>query len=263
LAPSILLLSLADFSANAQAWTNEAVTTQQNGDGSFGDSGSVPTGSPSIAFEPDMNLGPNLQVGLSVALLPVGTASDTQEDNNGVTIQDSYNITAISFGPNLRYFFMSGEMQPYVCAGALVVPINIAYSASATIQPNPIYPPYTASGNFTGMATGGQISAGLDWHLGDTFAVSPFAGFQFAGGNSFQATINGASGGAGQTAQLEVVPTTVGNVITPVSNGKLILPVLNGSQAPLAAGSDAPAGSRPLSIDLSGPFAGIQVSAFF
>ena len=119
---------------------------------------------------------------------------------------------------------------------------------------------------FTGIAVGGQASLGLDWHLGDTFVISPFAGYQFASGNSFQSTVNNSnSSGAssGQTAQLEVVPTSNGNVITPVSNGKFILPVLNGGQLPFEAGSAIPSGSRPLEIDLSGPYAGLQVSAFF
>ncbi|HJT24658.1 MAG TPA: tetratricopeptide repeat protein, partial [bacterium] len=234
LEPSLAFISLADFTTNAQSWSNEAVTAQQNGDSSIGYSGTVPSGSPDIAIEGVWNLTPNLQVGLPIAILPVGNASDNLQDNNGVTIKDSYNITAVAFGPDLRYFFGAGEMQPYICAGAVIAPINIVYSASATLQPNPFYPPYTASGNFTGTAAGGQISAGLDWHLGDTFVVSPFAGFQFVSGNSFQATVNNSSGSgsSGQTAQLEVIPTSVGNVITPVSNGKLMYWVLNGSQQP-------------------------------
>lgn len=264
LEPSILLLSMADFTTNAQSWSKEATTAQQNGDGSTSYNGSVPAGSPNIGFEPVLNIGTNLQIGLPIAIMPVGAASDSLQDNNGVTVTDSYNITAVSLGVDVRYLFDMGDMQPYLCAGALVAPINIAYSASATLQPNPTFPPYTASGNFTGVAAGGQFSTGLDWHLDDTFVVTPFLGFQFASGNSFQANISSSNtGNSGQTAQLEIVPTSVGNVVTPVVNGKLMLPVLNGSQAPLEAGSDVPPGSRPLAIDLSGPFFGIGVSAFF
>ena len=259
LEPSILLFSLGDFNTNAQSWSGGAVAAQPS-DPSLSYNGIVPTASLDLAFEPVLNLGPDLQVGLPVNLMPVGTASDNLQDNNGVTFMDSYNITGLSIGLDLRYFFMKGDWRPYVCAGGLVAPINIEYSASANQGTTQLY---SASGNFAGVAAGGQFSAGLDWHLGDTFVVSPFAGFQFAGGNSFQATINSGSPGAGQTTQLYVIPTSVGNVIAPVSNGKLVLPVLNGSQPSLAADSDIPSGSRPLEIDLSGPYAGIQVSAFF
>ena len=259
LEPSILLFGLADFNTNAQSWANGAATLQSS-DPSLSYTGVVPTGSLDYALEPVLNLGPDLQLGLPINVMPIGAATDNLQDSNGVTVMDSYNITAVSIGLDLRYFFMKGDLQPYVCAGGLVAPININYSASANQGSTQVY---SASGNFAGVAAGGQISAGFDWHLGDTFVVSPFAGFQFAGGNSFQATINSGSSGAGQTAQLYVIPTSVGNVITPVSNGKLMLPVLNGSQAELAAGSDIPGGSRPLDIDLGGPYLGIQVAAFF
>jgi tetratricopeptide (TPR) repeat protein len=264
LEPALVMLSLADFTTNAESQKNEALQIQPN-DPSISYNGAVPTGAARVGAEPVLKLSPNFEIGVPWAIIPVGTASDALQDSNGVTITDSYNISAIAIGLNVRYLFGSGSFQPYIAGGPLVVPINIGYSAAATTpSPDPTFPSYTSSGNFTGVAVGGQASLGLDWHLGDTFVVTPFAGYQFASANSFQATVNSNSGASsGQTATLEVIPTSFGSVITPVSNGKLILPVANGNQVPLQVGSDAPAGSRPLEMDLSGPFGGIQLSAFF
>ncbi len=261
LQPSILLLSLADFNTNAQSVTNE-VTLAQSIDPTISYSGSVPSGAARIGFEPVYRVSPNFEIGIPLAVIPVGTVSDNTHDNNGLTVTDSYDITAISAGLNLRYLLGSGDFQPFISAGAMIVPINIAYSAGVTIPT--LINAYSASGTFTGTAAGGQISLGLDWHLGDTFVISPFAGYQFASGNSFQATNSSNSAvGAGQTTELEVIPTSAGNVITPVSNGQLLLPVPNGNQPPLLPGSNVPAGSKPLEIDLGGPIAGIQISVFF
>ncbi len=259
--PAIVSLSLKDFTTNAQSQQSEAQLLQQSGDSSLSYNGAVPTGAPRIGAEPVLRLSQNFEIGVPWAVIPVGTASDTIQDNLGDTVTDSYNISAFAIGLNLRYLFGSGSFQPFIAGGPMIVPINIGYSAGATLGGTPYY---TSSGNFTGTAVGGQVQLGLDWHLGDTFVISPFAGYQIASGNSFQATINSTGGASsGQTAQLQVIPTSSGSAITPVSNGKLILPVLNGNSGFLAAGSDAPAGSRPLEMDLSGPFGGIQLSAFF
>ncbi len=260
LEPGFIFLSMSDFTTNAQSQQNEALLLQQSGDTSLSYNGVVPTAAPRIGAEPVLRLGPNFEIGLPWAIIPAGTASDTLQDNDGDTISDSYNINAFAIGLNLRYLFGSGSFQPYIAAGPMIVPINIGYSAGATLGGLSYY---TSSGNFTGVDVGGQASLGLDWHLGDTFVITPYAGYQIASGNSFQSTVNTTGGtSTGQTAQLEVVPTTSGNVITPVSNGKLILPLLNGTTF-LPAGSQAPSGSRPLELDMSGPFGGIQISAFF
>ncbi|HUO56873.1 MAG TPA: tetratricopeptide repeat protein [bacterium] len=262
LEPGISLLDLADFNTNAQTDT-DAVSQLQSSYPDLSFSGSVPSGCVNIALEPVLRLSPNLELGVPLGYLAAGQANGKISNKSGEFISDSYDISAFEAGVNLRYLIGTGSIQPFVAAGALVAPININYSASANTttvnyfaNANPVT--YSASGNFTGMAIGGQIQGGVDWHLGDTFTVSPFVGYQLATANSFQSTISGSGANGGQTAQLDVVSTTYGKVITPVSGGNLILPT-NSS----LAGSAVPPDSKPLTVDLSGLKAGVQVSVFF
>jgi tetratricopeptide (TPR) repeat protein len=263
LEPAFSMVSLTDFETNAGT-LQTAVSQVQVYDYTLSYNGSVPQGGMNIGLEPVMNLGNNLEIGLPLAVFSVGTVSDTIQDTSGDTLTDTYDISAVSVGLNLKYLFLSGDMQPYISAGGLVEPIAISYSAASTNLFNEGYS-YTMPGNFSGMAVGGQIQLGLDYHLGDTFAITPFVGYQFASAGPLQSTTSADTAGneAGQTAELEIIPTSAGNVITPVSNGKFIVPVLNGVQTPFAAGSSVPAGSKPVEIDLSGVKLGIGAAVFF
>ena len=255
LEPGITLLSLNDLTSNAE--TNQALAAfLQKSDPTYNFNGAVPTGSLNIRVEGVLRLSPNLEIGLPIGMMPVGTASDNISDSGGDTVNDSFKISAFTAGVNVRYLLGAGDFQPFIAGGILVAPINIDYTSNIG---NPAGTYYQASGNFTSMGLGGQAQLGLDWHLGDTFVVSPFVGYQVASAGNFTASIQGASGG---TAQLSVVPTADGKIITPVADGKLILPVVE-STGVLAAGSDAPAGTAPLTVDLGGLTAGIQISIFF
>jgi hypothetical protein len=105
---------------------------------------------------------------------------------------------------------------------------------------------------------------GLDWHLGDTFAISPFVGYQFMSASNFTSTVSSTSGTAssGQTVQLSVIPTADGKVITPTTGGNLVVPVVT-SAGVLLPGSTAPAGTAPATVDLGGLNVGVQISIFF
>ena len=147
LEPSIVMVSLADFNTNASSLYNQA-NLNHSSDPSFSYNGEVPTGAPAIGIEPVLKIGTNLEVGLPLSYLPIGTVSDASQDNNSVTMTDSYNISAFSVGLNLRYFFLQGDWKPFVSAGGLIVPISIAYSSAATVENSYSY---SASGTFEGI----------------------------------------------------------------------------------------------------------------
>lgn len=261
LEPGINLLNLADFTANAQTNQN-AATTLRLSDPTYSFTAHVPTLCPNIGLEPVLRIMPNLEIGLPLSFLPVGTADDNISNSGSVTFTDSFQISALGIGLNARYLIGTGDFQPFIAAGGLLEAINIGYSysyASSSIPPNGTA---TASGNFMGLAFGGQVKLGLDWHLGDTFAISPSVGYQLASANSFTSTLNSSGSQSGQSAQLSVIPTADGNVITPTAGGNLLVPVVS-SGGNLWPNTPAPAGTRPLSVDLSGVTAGIQVSVFF
>jgi tetratricopeptide (TPR) repeat protein len=245
LEPALLLLNMADFNTNAESLTNEAKQLQGT-DPTISYEGVVPTGAPQIGIEPVIRLSDNLEMGIPLAFGLIGNVTDKLSGSN-FNGTDSYAISAFSVGGNLRYLIGKGSFQPFICAGFLVEPISIAYTLNESGSSSPAT---VFSANLTSVAVGGQISAGLDWHLGDTFVISPFAGFQLAStsspftGNATE-TVNGSTVNSGQ-AQLEMEPVqNFGNQI-----------ILTGNQTP-------PSGSRPFQMDLSGPVAGIELSAFF
>ena len=252
LEPALSLLSLDDFTTYAETSKAAAATVQQLYDSTYAYSGEVPSGSINFSFEPVLRVSPNFELGLPIGYMPVGTAKNDIHNSNGVTFTDSLNISTVLVGLNARYLIGNDSFQPFIGVGPLLAMMNIDYQFDYKGVGQA-----SASGNFTGMGFGVQAQLGVDWHLGDTFVISPFAGYQLASANSFQSTVSGANG-SNQTAQLQVVPSVYGNVITPVADGNLILPIYGGS-----ASTQAPTGSRPLVVDLSGLKAGIQISAFF
>jgi tetratricopeptide (TPR) repeat protein len=245
--PSIFLVSLKDFDADAQA-NQAAVSQDQQFDPSETFNATVPTGYFGGGVEPVVRLGASFEIGLPFAILPVGTVSESYSDSQGNTDSESYNISAFSIGLNARYLMNIGkDMQVFIAGGPRFIPISIDYKSSSSDTSGTFD---SKSGTFTSSAFGGQIQLGLDWHLGDTFVVSPFGGFQFASANLFTGTLtDNPTGGTATSnpAQLEVTKTSNGNQIYFLQKG----------QTPVST-SD-----RPVQMDLSGPFGGLQLSAFF
>jgi tetratricopeptide (TPR) repeat protein len=241
LEPALYLVSLSDFTASAQTDQKLAQQDQAN-DPSLTFNGSVPSGFLGIGVEPVLKLGDDLELGLDLAVLPVGTVTLNTQDSNGNVTNSSLAIAGVDIGLNLRYFLGKGDLQPFIAGGPLVCPIGIALSgtnASAGVTA-------TGSGNFSGLAVGGQVQAGLDYHLGDTFLVNLTAGFQLASASSFtgSVSVNGSNGSGTEPGQLEF--STTGQEIYFLPSG----------QSPAT-------GDRPLQVDLSGPYVGLGVSAYF
>ncbi len=256
LEPGLTLLTLTDFTSNAESQSirGEAL---RNSDPSITYNGVVPTGCLNVRLEPVLKLSPNFELGLPIGMMPVGTASETTQNDSGFTMTDSYNISAFTVGVNARYLLGAGDIQPFIAGGILVAPISIDYLGTFGFPTDPNNYD-SAKGTFMGMAFGGQAQLGLDWHLGDMFCVSPFVGYQVASAGDFSADVQGGGG----KAQLSVVPTADGNLITPVAGGKFVMHVID-SKTVYFPGDDVPAGTKPLSVDLGGVTAGVQISAFF
>lgn len=245
LEPAFFLAALGDFNMDAQT-SQKATAQQQQSDPSLGYTAAIPSGYFGGGLEPVVKLGSSFEIGLPFAILPIGTITDTTQDANGYNATTQYNLSAFSIGLDGWYFIPLGkEFQLFACAGPLFVPISIAYTGTTT---NPGITS-TQSGTFSSTGFGGQIQAGFDWHMGDTFVISPMVGYQWVTADAFQGTLSASPtvpSAASGPGQLEVIPTSNGNAIEYLANNQT-----------------APAGSRALQVDLSGLKAGLQISVYF
>ncbi len=241
LEPALYWVSLADFTAAVES-AQKAAQQQQASDPTLSFNAGVPTGYFGGGVEPVVKLGPDLELGLPLALLPVGTVSMNTQDNNGNSNSSAFAISGFSAGLTGRLLIGKGDFQFFVAGGPLVCPVNIALTGSTASGGTTL----TGSGNFSALALGGQAQVGLDWHLGDSFVVSPVAGYQLAGAGSFPGTLSVGGGGFSGSSSGQLEFSTSTNTIYFLASG----------QAPAS-------GDRPLQVDLSGIYGGVQVSAFF
>jgi hypothetical protein len=252
-------LSLSDFTANAQA-NLAAARDSQPSDPSIQYTGVVPTTSPHLGVEADYPLSKEFEGGLSVGILPMGTASDDISDGSGDSLTDSYQITAASIGVVGRFFVLDGDFKPWVAAGPLVVPVNVDYKYDYEV-PSFSYS-VSFAGPFNGFGLGVQAQLGIDIQVFDSVSFSVFGGYLVASANNLQGTLGQVSNipnvTTGSGVELDVVPTPEGNVIVPVSNGYLCVPTYGYN-----AGDKAPSGTRPAVVDMSGPLAGISVDIYW
>ena len=200
-----------------------------------------------------LRLGDHFEIGIPFSFLPVETATDILSDSNGNSEADSYGLNAWTAGLNGRYLVGPGPFRPFLLLGVLFTFLNVDYSNTYNF---PNLTAGTATGSFSGTGLGAQAQIGADWRTGNTFVVSFSGGYQFAGINSLDGTLNNTAG------QLETLPTAGGRVIAPVSNGTLAAPVFTDAGV-LLPGTAVPAGAERLEVDLSGFKAGLQISAFF
>jgi hypothetical protein len=270
------MMSLTDFKNNANQFVTLGTFVQNDGfTPTF--TGSVPDGfAPQLGIEVSQRFTPDWEGGVFFTFIPVGTVTDNISVPNPeslpttISMQDSYNINAELIGLQGRYTFMHGDFRPYASVGLMLVPMQIAFNCTDNFlnTSDTAVSQLTMNGNFMAMGFGGQIQAGLDWDLGEGFALSPSVGFQFASASSFQATVSSGSTGTtsqGQTMTLDLVPTDFGPAIVPVANGNVERVVYGKASIPnpnLYPGDPAPS-STPMTVDLSGLKAVLQVSYSF
>jgi len=264
-------LSLKDFQNNA----NELVALgkyYQSLDYTPSYSGSVPDGfAPMLGIEVSQRFTPDVELGVLFNYVPVGTVTNDFQlpnpDGLPVTLalQDSYNINAFMAGLQARYTLMHGDFRPFVSGGLVVVGMQMNFSSNDTyINSSTDLVNETLSGSFSALGFGGLAQVGVDWDLGEGFAVSPSVGYQFASASDFQATVNSSSSGVasqGQTVTLDVVRTDFGSAIEPVTNGN-VMRVVYQKSGPIYPGSAAP-NSTPMTVDLSGLRGILQISYNF
>lgn len=232
--PALVLPGMGDFNAEAKAGQAAAQAQQQAGNPNLSYSASVPAGYPNIAFEPVYKISPQFEVGLPIALGLVGSFTETSfTAGAGVTDTITYNFSAFSVGLDGRYLLSLGkDMDLFVAGGPMIVPVSVNLQVTNT----------SANITSTAMGFGGQLQLGMDYHLGDSLMVGPFAGFQFVSASGFTGTFQGTN------YELYFITGGAAGQYPLITDGPPGTP---------------PAGTRPLAVDLSGPFAGIQVSAFF
>jgi len=233
--PALVLPGMGDFNAEAKAG-QAAAKAEQSLDPNLSYSASVPAGYPNIAFEPVYKVSPQFEVGLPIALGLVGSfteASGSSSASGGVTDTITYNLSAFSIGFEARYIASLGkDMDLFVGGGPMIVPVSMNLTVTNT----------NANVNSTAMGFGGQLQVGMDYKLGDSFTVGPFAGYQFVSASGFTGTYQGTN--------YELY------FATNPSSGQYPL-ITDGPPG------SPPQGTRPLAVDLSGPFFGIGISAFF
>jgi tetratricopeptide (TPR) repeat protein len=253
---AFLPLNLSDFNANALA-NETAAKSFQGFDNTIQYNGSVPSGTVNLALEADLPISPQFELGLSVAIMPAGTASDNIHNGSGsFSFTDSFNLTPAAIGVVARYFLNPGDFQPWLAAGPLLMAGTIQYNYD--LQQNGETVTFGGPGSFSGIGFGGQAQVGVDWHLNDAFAFSVFAGYMGGSSSNYQATLstsNVPNVSSGSSAVLTVVPTSKGNQIVPVANGVLCVPTFDS-----AAGTAAPPRSKPMVLDTSGPEGGLAIS---
>ncbi|HET9869885.1 MAG TPA: tetratricopeptide repeat protein, partial [bacterium] len=206
--------------------------------GSVSLSGQTPSWSPMIGFQPYYQLSPNFEVNLLIAYLPAGTLSYNWYDTaQGGTddYQYTYNISMVNLGLGFRANFGSSSAVPYIEAGGEISPVSLSFT-KVPLNGTPSTSGFTD--NFSGMAFGGHATLGVDFKLSKELLLGPYVGYRYLNVSSFTNSSN---------EKLEVDANS-GDVTTEsqkAANGK-------------AAGSYA-----PLTLDLSGIAAGVNLSLVF
>jgi tetratricopeptide (TPR) repeat protein len=225
--------NLTDFTAEANSGTTLALA--QNGTASY--NASEPDTSAYLGFEPVVNLENDIELGLIVAVEPVGTFSE-QYSQSGITTTNSYVITAYELGLNLRWLIGEGPVKFFIAGGPLLVPISINYSSVVNDVPT--------TGNFSSWGFGGQLQLGVDFHLLGNISFGPVVTIQAMGANNFTGDLINNANNLDQGATLYTSPNGPWPAIQPITTG----------QTP-------PAGSNPTNVDLSGIVPGFHLSMFF
>jgi tetratricopeptide (TPR) repeat protein len=202
--------------------------------------GQTPAWSPLISFEPYYQFSPNFEVNLEVAYLPAGTLSYSWFNTAmGGTddYQYSYSISMVNLGLGLRINFGDSDTVPYLEAGAELSPTSLAFTKQA-LDSTPATNGMTD--NFTGMAFGGHADIGVDFKLSKELLLGPYVGFRYLNISSF-------SDSSGAVLKVD---KNSGDVTTP-------------STAAGAASAQSGANYVPLTLDLSGIKAGLNLTLVF
>ncbi len=266
-------INLADFQNNKVEFQNLSQYLNSSGDNARFYIGNIPEFIlPQVDLEASIRLTPELEGGLFFSYLPVGTVTNNLQPitayygPNGaipvtLRLQDAYSISAIEVGVQGRYTFAHGNFRPFVSGGVVAVPMQIIYGINdiyINVNSNELVNE-KLNETFGALGFGGQVQVGLDWDLGQCFAVSPSVGYQILTATNFQTL----PGSGGERMALDVVQTDFGAALEPIQNGNLERIVYRGAEfSPYYPGTPAP-NSSAWTLALSGFKGGLQISYSF
>jgi len=230
-----VLLNLADFitgistsAANAQqALQTDSTTTF---------SANYPANGFNVVLEPTYRLDSHFEIGLPLSAFYSNSVSIIEYSQSQGPNDETFAISAFAAGLNARYLLESGDLIFEFAGGPLIEPMSLQYTGVNTQG--------TVTGSTSAIGFGGQVQAGVDWHIAKGFSIGPLVGYQVVSANSFHGTISGVGGST--TGTWTMVPTSLGEAISFLPDGRT-----------------APTGSRPLVVDLSGFTFGLQAAVDF
>jgi hypothetical protein len=232
----VIFLNMPDLLAEGQAGQSFALQ-QQMTDPSVSYNAQVPVFGANIGFEPALSIAPNFELGFPIAVIPAGTFTEDYQSST-TTISRAFNITAFTFGINLRMTTGNGLFRVHFSGGPIIVPVTLGYVETVNSVP--------VSGNFTGVGLGAQVQLGFDVYLDKTFAFGPFINYAFATVSSFNGTVTDNTNNINQTGQLYTLQYGTWPIIQVLTPDQTV-----------------PAGAIPTQLDLGGLAPGFQFSAFF
>lgn len=232
LEPGFVFPNIPDFNTEG----NNGVTFATN-QGTASYNAAIPNLSAFLAFEPTVNLEPDIELGFLVAAIPVGTMSENYS-NNGQTQSYSFGVTAFELGLNLRWLIGDGPVKFFIAAGPMLTPISVSYNATANQVP--------LTGNFISWGFGGQAQLGIDIHVDNNISFGPFVSLQAVSADNFTGNVTDSTNNINTTGTLYTLPNGQWPAIVPVT-----------------AGQTVPSGATPTTIDLSGVVPGFHLSMFF
>jgi tetratricopeptide (TPR) repeat protein len=235
LEPFIVLLNWSDFNAQGAAGKS-FFGGLLNDDPNLNYTAQVPAGYANLGIEPVYQIDPDLEIGLALAYGPIGSFTEALSSAVFGNSTTSQNFTAFSLGLNARYFLTPGSLRFFVAGGPLAAVL------SDSLTNNNVGSTYTASLSSSGF--GGQVQLGLDWHLDSNTLLTPVLGYQVVGMSALSGT---SSLGSGLVTEMFNANPNAGYSLLYITSTP----------------ASMPSGWRPVSVDLSGPFAGLTLSKYF
>lgn len=232
-----VLVNLADFDAQARG-QREYFRQLQAYDPNLQFSAAIPTGYPHLTLEPVLRLAPNFELSFPLAFGDIGACTENFTSSVFGSGALNHRLTALFVGANAGLILGTGAFQFFVSGGPSLAIVNDDYYRTQGAN--------SLTAQLSSPAFGGQLQAGLDFHVTENFTLGPVAGGQFAIADNFTGTLTG--------------PGISGPY-------KLYFDTASSSQYyPLqfySMSAQPPSSFRPAKVDMSGIFLGFQASAFF
>jgi tetratricopeptide (TPR) repeat protein len=260
--PTFQFTSLKDFNNFAMEMQRTGNAAAPDSSFSLSPASSAPPGGLGIDLNPYVQIGENLEVGLTFGTLFLGQFNASYTDlnytaSNVVSGDAAFTYQVIEAGISLRAepfmiyknkikFFVEADPSYYITS------LSSANSEITNPAPNPGFDFPMVTGNFSGSGIGSRFKIGVDWKPLPNSLVSGFLGYQLAQIQGFTGSGLASGGYSGVPAGSPVnMPGQLETQQGP--NGTRIIFVPNGVTVPGATPS-------PLTLDLSGFIIGADMT---